>query len=160
PPRHIEPPREPLGAGYAAHAHSHRHAPPQSAFGYGASTGLRPAIDPSQVTHSIPRRLRLGRPQTIEVWIERPPIAGSGGSHSFALRSERVVARALAGRLRPLSGKCIIDAASPETQWDQSGAAGTDRLASEAAVWRFNVTPLRPGRGVLQLAISARTLGA
>jgi hypothetical protein len=70
------------------------------------------------------------------------------------------VARAIAVRLRPLSGRFVIDAASPETQWDQSGAAGSDRLASEAAVWRFTVTPIRSGRGVLQLAISARTLGA
>jgi hypothetical protein len=96
----------------------------------------------------------------IEVWIDRPPIAGNGGSRSFALRSENVVARAIAVRLRPLSGRFIIDAASPETQWDQSGAAGADRFASEAAVWRFTVTPLQSGRGALQLAIAARTLGA
>jgi hypothetical protein len=128
--------------------------------GHRSAGAGRPAIDPSQITHSIPRRLRYGRPQVIEVWIERPPIAASSPARSFALRSENVVARAIAVRLRPLAGRFVIDAASPETQWDQSGAAGSDRLASEAAVWRFTVTPIRSGRGVLQLAISARTLGA
>lgn len=96
----------------------------------------------------------------IEVWIERPPIAASGGARPYALRSESVVARAIAVRLRPTSGRYVIDAGSPETQWDQSGAAGSDRLASESAVWRFIVTPLQSGRGSLQLAVSARTLGA
>lgn len=125
-----------------------------------SGSGRRPAVDASQVTTSFPRRLKLGRAQVIEVWIERPPIAGSGGSRSFALRPENVVARAISVRLRPVSGTFAIEAASPETQWDQSGAAGPNRLSSEAAVWRFMVTPLKSGAGKLQLAISARTLGA
>lgn len=156
PPTQLAPYREPPAAEYAFPVT----APPQVETGYASSTGRRPAIDPGQITHSIPRRLKLGRPHVIEIWIERPPIAGNSGSRSFALRPENVVARAIAVRLRPLSGKFVIDPASPETQWDQSGAAGSDRLASEAAVWRFTVTPLRSGRGVLQLGISARTLGA
>jgi hypothetical protein len=134
--------------------------PVQGPAGAGVAGGKRPAIDPSQITHSIPRRFRQGRPHVVEVWIERPPIAASSPARSFALRSENVVARAIAVRLRPLAGRFVIDAASPETQWDQSGAAGRDRLASEAAVWRFTLTPVRSGKGVLQLAISARTLGA
>ena len=121
-----------------------------------------PAIDPSQVTQSIPTRLTLDRPQVIEVRIERPPLAGGGGGQRpHALRAETVVARAIAVRLRPLSGRFIVDAASPETQWDQGGGGGgAGRLASEAAVWRFTVTPLASGRGVLQLAVAARTMGA
>ena len=134
--------------------------PAQAQAGAGGAGAKRPAIDPSQITHSIPRRLRQGRSHVVEIWIERPPIAAGSPTRSFALRSENVVARAIAVRLRPLAGRFVIDAASPETQWDQSGAAGTDRLASEAAVWRFTLTPVRSGRGVLQLAISARTLGA
>lgn len=121
----------------------------------------RPAVDATQISHSMPRRLKQGHPHVIEVRIERPPLAGAGtASRSYALRPETAVARAIAVRLRPLQGRFIIDAASPETQWDQSGAAGAGRLASEAAVWRFSVTPISSGRGVLQLGISARTLGA
>lgn len=156
PPVPVEPRRELPTPGYTPSLD----APAHSGSAYGGPAGRRPAIDPSQITHSVPRRLRQGRPHVIEIWIERPPIAGNPASRSYALRSENVVARAIAVRLRPLSGKFVIDAASPETQWDQSGAAGSDRLASEAAVWRFTVTPLQSGRGVLQLAISARTLGA
>ncbi|MGD9805648.1 MAG: Clp protease N-terminal domain-containing protein [Hyphomicrobiaceae bacterium] len=154
-----DPRSEPFATSSSGYASSAL-VPTQAGTSPGGAAGKRPAIDASQVTHSIPRRLRKGRPQVIEVWIDRPPIAGNGGSRSFALRSENVVARAIAVRLRPLSGKFIIDAASPETQWDQSGAAGADRFASEAAVWRFTVTPLQSGRGTLQLAIAARTLGA
>lgn len=121
----------------------------------------RPAIDAAQISHSMPRWMKQRRAHVIEIRIERPSLAGgNSASRSYALRPETVVARAIAVRLRPLSGRFIIDAASPETQWDQSGAAGAGRLASEAAVWRFTVTPLRAGRGTLQLAIAARTLGA
>lgn len=100
-----------------------------------------------------------GRAQVVEVRIERPPLSGStSASRPVSLRGEEAVARALAVRLRPISGRFIIEAASPETQWDQGGVSG--RLASDAAVWRFNVTALTPGKGTLQLAVSARTIGA
>ena len=97
----------------------------------------------------------------IEVRIDRPPLAGAGNTtQAHALRSETVVARAIAVRLRPGAGRFVVDAASPETQWDQAAAAGAGRLASEAAIWRFTVTPIGSGRGVLHLVVSGRTLGA
>jgi len=136
-------------------------APRQGGSPTPVSGARRPAVDAAQISHSIPQYLKQGRPHVIEVRIERPSLANAGSaSRSYALRPETVVARAIAVRLRPLQGRFIVDAASPETQWDQSGAAGAGRLASEAAVWRFTVTPVNSGRGVLQLGISARTLGA
>jgi hypothetical protein len=133
----------------ASPAVERRAAPPQ------------PAIDATMVSHSIPTRLKQGRAHVIEVRIDRPAMAPvSGPPRSYALRPESVVARAIAVRLRPLAGRFIIDALSPETQWDQTGAGGGGRLTPEAAVWRFSVTPVGSGRGVLQLAVSARTLGA
>lgn len=100
-----------------------------------------------------------GRAQVVEVRIERPPLAGStSANRPMSLRGEEAVARALSVRLRAVSGRFIIEAASPETQWDQGGVSG--RLASDAAIWRFNVTPLTPGKGAIQLAVSARTIGA
>lgn len=121
-----------------------------------------PAIDASLVTHSIPARLKQGRAQVVEVRIDRPPLGAAGGaSRSYALRAETAVARAIAVRLRPAAGRFVVEASSPETQWDQGGAAaGGGRFSGDAAVWRFNVTPLGAGRGTLHLAISARTLGA
>ncbi len=153
-PRELAPPPP----GYGAHP---AQLPPQGSSYEPGAAGRRPAVDAGQISHSLPHRMKQGRPQTIEVRIERPSLAGTGSaSRSYALRPETVVARAIAVRLRPMSGRFIIDAGSPETQWDQSGAAGSGRLASEAAVWRFTVTPLNSGRGVLQLGVSARTLGA
>ncbi len=125
--------------------------------GYGTR---QPAIDAHQIAYTVPRRMRQGRAYPVEVWIERPPIAAAPVSHAVSLRAESVVARAIAVRLKPITGRFAVEAASPETQWDQSGAAGADRLSSEAAVWRFTVTPLRSGRGTVQVGISARTLGA
>jgi hypothetical protein len=105
--------------------------------------------------------MKKGRPHVIEVRVERPSLGAVGGPpRSYALRPEAIVARAIAVRLRPLAGRFIVDAGSPETQWEQGGPAGAGRLSSEAAVWRFTVTPLSSGRGVLQLSVSARTLGA
>lgn len=118
-----------------------------------------PAIDESHVAFAMPQRWKMGRSQVIEVRVERPPLAGGGGGQRpHALRAETVVARAISVRLRPHSGRFMIDAASPETQWDQGGGGG--RLSSEAAVWRFTVTPLATGRSALQLSVSARTMGA
>ncbi len=111
------------------------------------------------VSHSLPAKMKRGRAHVVEVRVERPALAAVGGApRSYALRPEAIVARAIAVRLRAAAGRFIIDAGSPETQWEQ--AAGAARLASEAAVWRFTVTPLSTGRGILQLSVSARTLGA
>ena len=118
-------------------------------------------IDRSLVSHSIPPRMSRGRASVIEVIIDRPPLSTGGApNRSHALRAESVVARAIAVRLRPSRGRFIIEASSPETQWDQANATSEPRFAGEPAVWRFTVTPLSSGNGTLQLAISARTLGA
>lgn len=127
----------------------------------GRAAPALPTIDATMVSHSIPTRMKKGRPHVIEVRVERPSLGAVGGPpRSYALRPEAIVARAIAVRLRPLAGRFIVDAGSPETQWEQGGPAGAGRLSSEAAVWRFTVTPLSSGRGVLQLSVSARTLGA
>jgi hypothetical protein len=140
-------------------------APSSGAAPAAASQALvpsrRPGIDQSQLSHTVPRRLRQGRVTHVEVRIDRPPITGGAPSQwPQSLRSEMIVARAIAVRLRPLAGRYLIEAASPETVWDQGGGPGAGRLESEAAVWRFAVTPLAAGKGALQLAVSARTLGA
>jgi hypothetical protein len=153
----------PVPAGTAGYAPA-QHPPANAGYpppGASMAPQRRPAVDVSQIALSVPKRMKQGRPHVVEVRIERPPLASSGSdARSYALRSETAVARAIAVRLRPNSGRFIIDGASPETQWDQTTATGAGRLASEAAIWRFTVTPTEAGRGVLQLAVAARTLGA
>ena len=120
-----------------------------------------PTIDATMVSHSIPANLKIGRPHVVEVRVERPPLVPVGGpQRSGASRPELSAVRAIAVRLRPQSGVFSVDASSPETLWEQTGAVGADRLSSEAAVWRFTITPHDTGRGILQLSVSARTLGA
>ena len=105
-----------------------------------------PAIEASQLTHTIPRRMAQGRPQSVEVRIKRSSLAGGN-----------VTARAISVRLRPAKGgRFSVDQPSPETQWDK--AVDGARMASEAAVWRFTVQPLTMGTGELVLAVSARTI--
>lgn len=125
-----------------------------------ANQALEPGlstINEAMVSHSIPSRLKHGQPHTVEVRVERPSLGPVGGPSRSGTHFAGV--RAIAVALRPLEGRFMIDAVSPETQWEQGGAGSVDRLSSEAAIWRFTVTPLGSGRGVLQLCVSARVLG-
>ena len=118
------------------------------------------AIEASQVSHSIAKSLRLGKPAAVEVRIARSAIAAGGAApRPMSLRAEFVAARAITVRLKGGKAAFAIDAGSPETQWDQSNGPPA-RLAGETAVWRFTVTPLKPGRVDLHLMASARTVGA
>ncbi|MBS0242419.1 MAG: hypothetical protein JSS20_09595 [Proteobacteria bacterium] len=62
--------------------------------------------------------------------------------------------------MRGQAGQFMVDGSSPETQWDVAGAPAAGRLSGDAAIWRFTVLPMQAGRGILQLAVSARTVGA
>lgn len=161
-----QPQAAPPGRRYGPQSDAPYQPPPTTSFsggpqGAAVAPSRMPAIDAQHVSHSISGRMRQGRPEIVEVRIDRPALAGSGNrANPHVLRSEAVVARAIAVKLRPLSGSFAIDAISPETQWDQGTGPGSGRLASEAAVWRFSVLPLAAGRGALQLSVSARTIGA
>lgn len=73
-------------------------------------------------------------------------------------RVETAAARAISVRLRPQKNAFLVDAQSPETQWDFVRPGGM--LAGEVAVWRFVVTPRRPGRGEITLQVVGRVVGA
>lgn len=119
-----------------------------------------PAIDASLITHSVPARLQKGRPVQIEVRVGRNPMAGlASGPRPQATNSDYVAARAISVRLRSTKPGVSVEAVSPETQWDQ-GLGPSGRLTSDAAVWRFNLTPHAAGKRDLQLMVSARTIGA
>ncbi|MFM9941107.1 MAG: Clp protease N-terminal domain-containing protein [Hyphomicrobiaceae bacterium] len=133
-------------------------SPPES-FAPGPPQPRSPAIELSQLSHSVPARLTVGRARTVEVQINRQPLGSTGGASRPAPQREDIVtARAISVRLRPAKGRFLIDQPSTETQWDK--ASDGSRLAGEAAVWRFTLHPLAEGAGELLLTASARTIAA
>lgn len=117
-----------------------------------------PALDASQVTHTIPSRLKVGVPRTVEVRVVRSPLPSVSTTQPLSLRGEAVSVRAVSVRLRPARNGFAVDAPSPETLWEKPSQSG--RLAGEAAVWRFVVTPSRRGAGELSLQVTAHVVGA
>lgn len=118
------------------------------------------SFDPGNLVETLPRRMRVGRPETVEIRIARSQIAGIGSGLAGRGRAEQhpiVVARAMSVRLRAPDGGFFVEAASPETQWidNNLGVYG-----SEFASWRFLVTPSQPDARRLQLIVSVRTVGA
>jgi neural Wiskott-Aldrich syndrome protein len=65
--------------------------------------------------------------------------------------------RTLCVRLRAPNGGFAIEPLTPETQWIENG---TSIVHDDSALWRWNIVPLRRGRGRLLLMLSARTIGA
>jgi neural Wiskott-Aldrich syndrome protein len=116
--------------------------------------------DRGPLVESIPRRMRVHTPATAEVRIAREKIDGlirALNSRGGGQRPDSFMVRTLCVRLRAPGGGFWIEPASPETQW-MEGA--TSLVHDDYAIWRWTVTPQRPGRGKLLLAVSARTVGA
>jgi hypothetical protein len=135
----------------------------QAAAGRKAATAppLQPsALDPTKLSQSIPRKMRLGAAAAIEVRIARAEIAalakGLDGS-SAVYQHSIVVTKAMAVRLRAPDGGFYIETASPETQWIESSLGF---LNDDYASWRWMVTPRRRGRRRLLLTVSVRTIGS
>ncbi len=118
----------------------------------------KPAVEPGQIVENIPRRMRVGITETVEVRI------GHAGAHltdglqgsGAPVRHDAFITKAMSVRLRAPGGGFIIDSASPDTQWIQSTVGP---LASDFAAWRFSITPTRRGAAVLQLVVAARVVG-
>ena len=92
-----------------------------------------------QLIHSIPRRMRVGALETVEVRIPR-----------------RQGADAITVRLRAPESGFLIFPLSPETCWtDEAKGAGDDY-----ASWRWSLMPQRRGNSCLLLIIAAQTLDA
>lgn len=113
-------------------------------------------VDPEQLALAIPRRMRVGKPTTIEV---RAPRAGleawSGGGHDPRTREDQIITKAMAMRLKAPGGGFTIEIASPETQWSERQL---DPLSDDIVSWRWIVTPVRSGRQSLQLSTSTRVV--
>ena len=157
---------------YAPPGHPQTRAPAQGPFPTGPATnGLAntappsdppraPAIEAAQLSHSIPKRMRVGQKVVVEVRLARAAIAGgNAGPRPVSLRAELTAFRAISVRLRGTKSAFAIEAGSPETQWDQA-IGPTGRLAGDVAVWRFIISPLKAARADLHIIASARTVGA
>lgn len=119
-----------------------------------------PPIDTTTITHSVPERLHIGQRVQVEVRVGRTPMAGLGpGPQPTATLPEHVAARAISVRLRATKPGLVVEAISPETQWDQA-AGVSGRLAGDIAVWRFVIAGQTSGHRELQLLVAARTIGA
>ena len=115
--------------------------------------------DPTgRLVENIPRKMRVGALEKIEVRIARRDVEGltarmTGGGQLH--RHEVRVADAMTVRLRAPDGGFLIDPLSPETCWTHNAHQDQD-----FASWRWSVTPQRRGRARLHLIISAQTLDA
>jgi hypothetical protein len=115
--------------------------------------------DPTgRLVENIPRKMRIGALEKVEVRIARSDVegltarmTGAGRLHRHEIR----VADAMTVRLRAPDGGFVIDPLSPETCWTHNAHQEQD-----FASWRWSVTPQRRGRARLHLIISAQTLDA
>jgi hypothetical protein len=121
---------------------------------------LPPTIAPGELVENIPRRMRVGVTELVEVRIARDKIDGLEiglQGRGLPVRHDLYVTKAMVVRLKSPDGSFWVEPGSPETQWIEN-ALGL--LPGEFARWRFSVTPRRRGTGRLQLVVSARTVGS
>jgi hypothetical protein len=157
PPLAGRPPMPPGGHGVPpGAAQTPRMARPQ-----GPARAARPPADAvvseGTLLENIPRRMRVGVPEQVEVRIARAAFDRLGeGLGGHVVGHRLLVARAMSVRLRAPEGGFYIEATSPETQWVENtlGIMGDD-----FASWRWTVTPHYRGRARLQLVVSARSVG-
>ena len=113
-----------------------------------------------QLVENIPRRMRMAVTEIVEVRIARAELAelarGMRGREA-AHQHDLVITKAMSVRLRAPEGGFFIETASPETQWIENKLGV---LSDNYASWRWTVTPQRTGRSLLQLVVSARTIGS
>jgi hypothetical protein len=121
---------------------------------------LKPKAEAGQLAENIPRGMRVGRTERVEVRLAKASAKAiteglEGGG--VAWRHEVTVTQAMSVRLRAPEGGFFIETVSPETQWIEN-QLGFE--SDEYASWRFLVTPQTRGRTRLQIVVSARTIGA
>jgi hypothetical protein len=130
-------------------------APPRST----PATGSIPGLADGQLVEKIPRKMRVGIPETVEIRIAKADVqnlsVGIEG-RGAPMRHDLIVTRAMSVRLRAPDGGFAIDPASPETQWIENRLG---LMSDDYASWRWTVTPLRRGPARLQLVVAAKTVG-
>ncbi|HVZ05624.1 Clp protease N-terminal domain-containing protein [Hyphomicrobium sp.] len=118
-----------------------------------------PKTETGQLAENIPRAMRVGRTERVEVRIAKASVKAltDGLEGDGAVWQHKVtITKAMAVRIRAPDGGFFIETASPETQWIENTLGyASDDFAS----WRFLITPQSRGWSQLQIIISARTIG-
>lgn len=117
-------------------------------------------VDLGQLIENVPRSMRVGVPEIVEVRIARSDlqnVAIGMEGRGAPVRHDLVITRAMSVKLRAPEGGMWIETASPETQWIESRPG---LMTDDFATWRWTVLPERRGRTRLQLVAAARTVGA
>jgi hypothetical protein len=116
--------------------------------------------DTGQLAENIPRTMRVGRTERVEVRIAKASVKAltEGLEGGGAVWQHQVtITKAMAVRIRAPEGGFFVETASPETQWIENNLGfASDDFAS----WRFLITPQSRGWSRLQIIVSARTIGA
>ncbi|MEL6978806.1 MAG: TIR domain-containing protein [Pseudomonadota bacterium] len=140
---------EPLAPEPLAPEPSAAHAPPPSAAAFRAA----------HLFESIPRRMRVGRPQQITVRISRREDGGEG-MPGPARRHAILAASAMTVTLDDPSVAYAIRPLTAPTQWiDRQALIGLG-LPDQPAEWRWSVEPLKTGVRPLRIRASARVADA
>ncbi len=112
-----------------------------------------------KLTAPIPTKWRVAQEQLVEVRLspeELRALAQQLDGRGAAYAHERVVAKAIAVRLKAPDHSFAIEPTSPETLWLD---AQTLQMSNDGMHWRWQATPQTGGKKKLQLVISARTIG-
>lgn len=110
---------------------------------------------------AVPKRLRLGEPELVEIRIARHEIeliSGRTGDVTTGRpgpRRDFVVAKAMTLRMRAPEGGLHVEATAPETQWLEQRLG---LLTDDSIIWRWLITPSETGPNTLQIAASLRTV--
>ncbi|GBF28174.1 ATP-dependent Clp protease ATP-binding subunit ClpA [bacterium MnTg02] len=114
--------------------------------------------DPSRLSETIPRKMRVMAPQPVEVFVKRVDIEDIGGSDEDAWqlgRRQAFVTEAVTVQLKAPDGGFLIENETPDTQWIDYRLG---LIHEDLTGWRWTVTPTQSGRTRLQLIVSARTV--
>ena len=119
--------------------------------------------DPTgRLVENIPRKMRVGVLQRVEVRIARGDVEGLTErmtDHARLHRHKVRMAEAMTVRLRAPDGGFLIDPRSVETCWTHKPQSSAVQ-EGDFARWQWSITPQRRGKARLLLIISAQTLDA
>ena len=108
-----------------------------------------------RLARGIPKTMTLEETEVVEVRIARHEIEAVTASGQDPSSRELVVAKAMTLRLRAPDGDFFVEPETPETHWIENRLG---RLNDDQVIWRWAVTPIERGEGVLQLIVGMRTV--
>jgi hypothetical protein len=119
-----------------------------------------PAVESGQLVENIPRRMRVGVAEAIEIRVAKD--SAEGAMHGVPpgrgapVRTNLYITKIMSARLLAPQGGFGIESTSPEAQWIE---ATRDPLSDDFAAWRFLITPQQVGKSTLQVVVTARVVG-